>query len=77
MVVVVGEFNAGKSTFINALLGQKVLKEGILPTTSKIGILKSSTKTYTEDLGIWKKSDNILVDDVEGINRIVTNENYF
>jgi polynucleotide 5'-kinase involved in rRNA processing len=28
MLVVIGEFNSGKSTFINALLGRKVLKEG-------------------------------------------------
>ena len=28
MLVIVGEFNAGKSTFINALLGEKYCKEG-------------------------------------------------
>lgn len=28
LLVVVGEFNSGKSTFINALLGQKFLKDG-------------------------------------------------
>jgi GTPase Era involved in 16S rRNA processing len=28
MVCVVGEFNAGKSRFINALLGDRYLKEG-------------------------------------------------
>jgi small GTP-binding protein len=36
MLVVVGEFNAGKSAFINALLGEAVLAEGVTPTTSKI-----------------------------------------
>lgn len=40
MLVVVGEFNSGKSTFINALLGHKVLKEGVLPTTEKICVLR-------------------------------------
>lgn len=28
MLVVVGEFNSGKSSFLNALLGKKYLKEG-------------------------------------------------
>lgn len=40
LLVVVGEFNAGKSAFINALLGQKVLKEGVTPTTTQINILR-------------------------------------
>lgn len=40
MVCVVGEFNAGKSSFINALLGDKWLKEGVLPTTEKVCVLK-------------------------------------
>lgn len=40
LLVVVGEFNAGKSALINALLGQKLLKEGVTPTTSQINILR-------------------------------------
>jgi len=36
LVVVVGEFNSGKSALINALLGQRVLEEGVLPTTTQI-----------------------------------------
>src|SRR5688500_1974552 len=40
MLVVVGEFNAGKSAFINALVGRQVLKEGVTPTTAQIHILK-------------------------------------
>jgi small GTP-binding protein len=40
MLVVVGEFNSGKSAFINALLGRKVLAEGVTPTTSQINILR-------------------------------------
>jgi small GTP-binding protein len=35
-LVVVGEFNHGKSTFINALLGKKVLPTGVTPTTAAI-----------------------------------------
>ena len=40
LLVVVGEFNAGKSALINALLGQKLLKEGVTPTTTQINILR-------------------------------------
>ena len=40
MLVVVGEFNSGKSAFINALIGRPVLTEGVTPTTAQIHILK-------------------------------------
>ncbi len=39
LLVVVGEFNAGKSAFVNALLGQGVLEEGVTPTTTRLGVL--------------------------------------
>ena len=39
LIVVVGEFNSGKSAVINALLGQKVLEEGVTPTTYQIQIV--------------------------------------
>ncbi len=45
LLVMVGEFNAGKSAVINALLGQKLLKEGVTPTTSKINILRFGETT--------------------------------
>lgn len=35
-----GEFNSGKSSVINALLGKKYLKEGVLPTTNEITLLR-------------------------------------
>jgi small GTP-binding protein len=40
LLVTVGEFNAGKSAFINALLGQQVLEEGVTPTTTRIGLIR-------------------------------------
>ncbi len=40
LLVVVGEFNSGKSAFINALLAQPVLEEGVTPTTTRIHLLK-------------------------------------
>ena len=36
LLVVVGEFNAGKSAFINALMGEGILREGVTPTTAVI-----------------------------------------
>jgi small GTP-binding protein len=40
LLVVAGEFNAGKSAFINALLGSKTLEEGVTPTTTHVHIIK-------------------------------------
>lgn len=40
LLVVAGEFNAGKSSFINALLGDKVLEEGVTPTTTRIHLIQ-------------------------------------
>lgn len=40
LLVVAGEYNAGKSTFINALLGDDVFATGDLPTTRAISILR-------------------------------------
>ncbi|EFH65699.1 hypothetical protein ARALYDRAFT_470295 [Arabidopsis lyrata subsp. lyrata] len=39
LMVIVGEFNSGKSTVINALLGKRYLKEGVVPTTNEITFL--------------------------------------
>ena len=47
LLVVVGEFNAGKSAFINALAGQRVLEEGVTPTTAQIHILKHGPAVAT------------------------------
>jgi small GTP-binding protein len=54
LLVVVGEFNAGKSAFINALAGQRVLEEGVTPTTARIHVLKygESAGTYVDEQGV-------------------------
>jgi len=39
LLVVVGEFNAGKSALINAILGTELLAEGVTPTTSRIQVI--------------------------------------
>ena len=40
LLVIAGEFNSGKSSFINALLGDKVVAEGVTPTTDRITLLR-------------------------------------
>ncbi|GLU03520.1 hypothetical protein SLE2022_207140 [Rubroshorea leprosula] len=39
LLAIVGEFNSGKSTVINALLGKRYLTEGVVPTTNEITFL--------------------------------------
>jgi small GTP-binding protein len=39
LLVVIGEFNSGKSAFINALIGARVLEEGVTPTTTRLQVL--------------------------------------
>lgn len=40
LLVVAGEYNSGKSSFINALLGDTIVAEGVTPTTDRITILR-------------------------------------
>lgn len=80
LLVIAGEFNAGKSSFINALLGQPgLLQEGVTPTTSQIYLLK-----YDEEMaqtprekGVWVQTapvdllKNINIVDTPGTNAIL------
>jgi GTPase SAR1 family protein len=45
-VVVVGEFSRGKSTFINALLGKKVLPSSARPTTTLLNVISYSKEPF-------------------------------
>ena len=47
LVVVVGEFNAGKSKTLNALFGRDVMPEGPTPTTDKITLLRYGDEEMT------------------------------
>jgi small GTP-binding protein len=40
IVAVIGEFNSGKSSFVNALIGEKLLPMGITPTTEYIELIR-------------------------------------
>ncbi|MBX0329772.1 dynamin family protein [Oscillochloris sp. ZM17-4] len=48
LIVVAGEFNAGKSSFLNALLGDHVLPEGVTPTTDAITLLQHGEQQSSE-----------------------------
>lgn len=40
LLCVVGEYNSGKSSLINALLGRRVVAEGVVPTTAEVTVLR-------------------------------------
>jgi small GTP-binding protein len=79
LLVVVGEFNAGKSAFINALAGHSVLQEGVTPTTAQIHLLKYGERieTHIGDDGIRTVSApvellrDVHIVDTPGTNAIV------
>jgi small GTP-binding protein len=45
LLVIVGEFNAGKSALINALVGDEIVPEGVTPTTTRINIVRYGAET--------------------------------
>ena len=48
LLVVVGEFNAGKSAFINALAGERVMEEGVTPTTAQVTLLRFGSERASQ-----------------------------
>lgn len=44
LLAVLGEFNAGKSTLINAFIGSDVAPMGIVPTTATLNVLRSGAE---------------------------------
>ncbi len=79
LIVVVGEFNAGKSAFINALLGRAVVEEGVTPTTAQIQLVKYgeavARETDADGLRILTAPVELLRDvhlvDTPGTNAII------
>lgn len=79
LIVVVGEFNAGKTAFLNALLGQQVLPEGVTPTTSAINLVRHpdslDANLPTEDFHVirvpidWLRELNLV--DTPGTNAVI------
>lgn len=79
MLVVCGEYNAGKSTFLNALLGAKVMLEGVTPTTDRITIVTyGETPRDTEESGLTLRREypaemlrDIALVDTPGTNAVI------
>src|SRR5512138_1819521 len=79
LMVIVGEFNAGKSALVNALLGEKVLLEGATPTTSRVTLVKwgeqAAEQAVDENFAIYTyplpllKELNIV--DTPGTNAVI------
>ncbi len=78
LLVIVGEYNTGKSTFINALLGDEVFAMGDLPTTRAISILSygeaGPPKSVGENVHLYHYPLEVLRDldivDTPGTNSI-------
>lgn len=51
LLAVLGEFNAGKSTLINAFIGAKVAPMGIVPTTASLNVLRGGAERRVRVVG--------------------------
>lgn len=79
LLVIAGEFNSGKSSFINALIGQKLQEVGVTPTTSHVHLLKYGEEEASQPLeaGVWLRTapvellKNINIVDTPGTNAII------
>jgi small GTP-binding protein len=79
LLVIVGEFNSGKSAFINALLGAGISEEGVTPTTDRITVLRHAGEPVERERreGVVEKgypSDflrEIAIVDTPGTNAII------
>jgi len=49
-LVVAGEYNSGKSSFVNALCGKRILRDGPTPSTNKITLLSFGDEVSSEEV---------------------------
>ena len=56
-IVLVGEFSAGKSTFLNALMGMRILPSFTSETTATVNFLRHSTEAPNGEAGIVYYND--------------------
>jgi len=61
LVIVVGEFNSGKSRWTNAILGEAYLKEGRIPTTECLDIIQYGQERMVQNVEeTYAESESIL-----------------
>ncbi len=79
LIVIVGEYNSGKSAFINAFLGTNILETGVTPTTAEINILRYGPELKTTHISPGQVLieipnqilDNFSLVDTPGTNAIL------
>ncbi len=79
LLVVAGEFNSGKSAFVNALIGAEIMPEGVTPTTAMINLLVHGPEAGVRTLpdGTIERTypapflEDITVVDTPGTNAIL------
>ncbi len=71
-LVVAGEFNAGKSAFINALLGRSLLEEGVTPTTQGITRIEHGETEQHEKRSEGFESIRAPIEVLESVNIVDT-----
>ena len=72
LVVAVGEFNAGKSSFINALLNTDKLEEGVTPTTAQINLIRYGKTESVTPIEQWGQLVQLPADLLESISFVDT-----
>jgi small GTP-binding protein len=72
LVVVVGEFNAGKSSVLNALFGEKIMEEGPIPTTAKITVLRYGKERMERQLSEYLVERRYPADLLKHLNLVDT-----
>ena len=77
-IVLVGEFSAGKSTFLNALMGEKILPSFTSETTATVNFLKHKNKSENGESGCVYYNDGTkkIIDyaDINTISKYVSTE---
>ena len=79
LLVIVGEFNSGKSSFINALFGERIRVEGPIPVDDRITIMHHGDESEERTLGPFVTERrlpveflrNISIVDTPGTNSVV------
>lgn len=72
LVVIVGEFNSGKSTFINALLNTDILETGVTPTTSLIHLIRYGEEQSSTPIENWGQLITLPVPLLQSISLVDT-----